>query len=102
LTKIFDVGDFWIESFTVIRQTVNATTVEENFTLEKSGHFVGVSGILDTADQTATGIRNIGVNIKKTDGTEISYGDEISAIRVQMGNTGNFIIGAKIIVFMRK
>jgi len=91
-------GEFWIESFVNARSNVNAAATKTvNFTLTKSGIFIGCSVTVDSdSNRQDVGVRNI-------DDSEITYGQVMTTIRAfarnQLGTAAQ--IGFKVIIFMR-
>jgi len=102
LTLIFQLGNnFWIEVFTIARATINNTTTETVLTLERAGQFLGMGAVIDTVQGTASGLRNINVVVSNNDFSQLTRGQDLPSFTVQLGNTGNFALGAHICVLMR-
>jgi len=103
LTKIFDNAEFWIESFVVARAAIVQGTTTTDLVLTRSGHFVGLSAVLDTIVNNV-GMRDIGIAVTDLINAELTYGQEITGIRLRRSNVnvGAQTFGAKIMVFMRE
>jgi len=102
MTKILDLGDFWIEYF----DSIPVTTVTDNvsadsavFNLQKPGHFVGgVAFIHGGIGGRPTTL------ILAEDSSSLLYGEQATGIRVRLQvETGSpVVVSTAAIVFMRK
>jgi len=102
---IFQTGEeFWIESIIVPRTTIlAAASLTTDSTLERAGVFLGSSGTLD-GNEAVTVTPDVALTVKRTTGGQLTIGLNITAVRSQIQNNdaGSVLMGAKILVFMRK
>jgi len=107
MTIIFQKGDlFWIESLVHPRTAVSGTTeINADLTLERPGTFLGCNLAMDVPT-SVVGAEQVLINMamRNTDNSELLIGDIITGVRLRVSNqnAGEEIIGAKVIVFMRK
>jgi len=96
-------NNWWIESFTVTRLSVaNGAQQGTTHTLERSGVFLGGSTTLDHAAAATVG--SVSTALRNTDNTQLSIGENLTAIQSIMSNDsgGALTIGVIVIVFLRK
>jgi len=104
MTKVFDVGDFWIETFNFDRVNLINASQTDDVTLDKPGRIVGISASIDSDETPPADARNLSVLCKQTDDSEISYGDALTQLRIYRANSSGMAtdVGAHIIVFLKK
>lgn len=104
MTKIFDKGDFWIETVILAPANVPAGTVLNIDTvLNRPGRFVGGAVSLQFAGLVA--LSNLMTAIlRNSAGAVLSYGDAMTVIRISLFNNdvADRSLGATAIIFMKK
>jgi len=102
MPKIYDLGEFWIESFVIARAAIAQGLVDSDQTLSRAGFFVGASMVLD-GDLSEAERLDVGLQISDTADTELTYGEEITQVRIKLSNNnaGARTFGAKVIIFLR-
>jgi len=102
MTKVLDLGDFWIETAHINRAAIPAGGfTNNNFNLEKPGRFVGGALALDG---DGANIPDIHASLTLTNSGTLLYGAAIIALRVIIANTsaGPLTNGCNVIVFLKK
>jgi len=104
MTIVFQLGNnFWIETFEQARVQVNAgTDTDVDFTLSRSGLFLGAAITIDNNSIAAVTVLTA-VTVKKTDDSTLGFGDAINTIRVvkHNGDGSARTFGFHLIVLMR-
>jgi len=101
MTVIVDMGDYWIESILITRAARGFPVDAVDITLTKPGRFVG--GAV-TADADAAGIVDgrFVMTMCQTNNALLAYGTAISQVRIIFAGNADRVIGAHILIFLRR